>query len=72
MENSDGRSKEFKVGLPRLRLLLGKLEVYYREAPQEAGRFIKDAQVLAELQKIAGQRVGIIQDLIKALGGLSG
>jgi hypothetical protein len=52
MENSDGRSEEFKVGLPCLRLLLGKLEVYYREAPQEAGRFIKDAQVLVELQKL--------------------
>jgi NAD(P)-dependent dehydrogenase (short-subunit alcohol dehydrogenase family) len=72
MVNSGGRLEDFDAGLPRLRLLLGKLEVYYREAPQEAGRFIKDAQALAELQQIAGQREGIIRDLLLALKGLSG
>jgi NAD(P)-dependent dehydrogenase (short-subunit alcohol dehydrogenase family) len=72
MANSAGRSGDFEAGLPRLRLLLGKLEVYYREAPQEAGRFIKDAQALAELQQIATQRQGIIRDLLRALEGLSG
>jgi NAD(P)-dependent dehydrogenase (short-subunit alcohol dehydrogenase family) len=50
-----------------LRLALQKLSAYYADTPAETARFTKDAELLAEVQRIADERVATIAELIAAL-----
>jgi len=64
---SGGEDAALRAGLPRLRQLLGKLNVYYHDVPAETGRFTKDAALLAEVQRITNERMELIHDLLLAL-----
>jgi hypothetical protein len=64
---SGGEDASLLASLPRLRQLLGKLNVYYHDVPAETGRFTKDAALLAEVQRITNERMELIRDLLLAL-----
>ncbi len=64
---SGGEDAGLRASLPRLRQLLGKLNVYYRDVPAETGRFTKDTALLAEVQRITNERMELIRDLLLAI-----
>jgi NAD(P)-dependent dehydrogenase (short-subunit alcohol dehydrogenase family) len=61
-----------EANLPRLKDLLEKLLVYYREVPSQTARFSNDAEFLKEVKQIASERVGLIRSLITVLEALAG
>lgn len=53
----------FAAQAVRLREALDKLAVYYREVPAETGRFIREADLLREIEALSERRVRLIRDL---------
>ena len=52
------------------RRMLGSLERYYREVPEETARFIKDSQLLSAVIATSRERVLLIQQLRESLRGI--
>ena len=52
---------------PKLKGLLGKLEVYYQDVPAETARFTKDRELLEQIGATTRQRVEIIRALAAVL-----
>jgi hypothetical protein len=67
-----GESGLLVANLPRLKVLLEKLLIYYREVPSQTARFSNDAEFLKEVNQIASERVGLIRSLITVFEAMAG